>query len=247
MLLHVRLLLYCAPFFRTGHRMKRIPEGECLRRKENSFVAYMKKHCSCGCSGCNNGYAQVGDIYNSCNSSSCSSCGHHHGSGCNHNHGCSSCGSGCNSCNRSNNFGALRSVSGPFSNCGNWWNSDPNFPYYTGPCGPCDSCEQCCCKEWPWPWPPMPPVMPVNSGYVYSTPNSRNTAYSTGSNSGCSGGYNTDCSDDCGHHHYASDTGYTSHKNCYRTKESGNDAYAARQAKPIVDCGSCKQRCDCDN
>ena len=213
---YVRLLLYFAPFLLHGHRMKRIPGGGCLRRKENSFVATMKKHCSGCCSGCNNGYAQA----NCANrSSGCSGC-----SSCSHNHGCSSCG-------RSNNFGALRSVTGPFSNCGNWWNNDPNFPYYTGPCGPCDPCEQCCCREWPWPWPPMPPVMPVNSGYVYSDQN----------------GFDTRCKEGCDHDHCASDTGYTSHKNCYRTAESCNDACAPRQIKPIVDCNGCKRRCDCDD
>ena len=124
-------LLY-EPFLSVGHSIKRIPGGRCLRRKANSFVAYMKKHCSGCCSGCNNGYAQVNCANNSstCNCSSSSSCGHHHGCGCNHNHGCSSCNSGCKTCGRSNNFGTLRSVTGPFSNCGNWWNNDPYFPYY---------------------------------------------------------------------------------------------------------------------
>ena len=185
-------------------------------------MAYMKKHCSGCCSGCNNGYAQV-----NCNNRDCGC------SSCNHNHSCNSCSScGCNSQGRSiNNFGALRSVTGPFSNCGNWWNSDPYFPYYTGPCGPCDPCEQCCCREWPWPWPPMPPVMPVNSGYFYS---SRGDCY-TGRNDGC------------GHDHCACDTGYTSHKNCYRTEKSCKDAYAARRVKPIVEYGSYRHGCDCDD
>ena len=218
-------------------------------------MAYMKKHCSGCCPGCNNGYAQVGSANNPCSRSGCSSCNHHHGCGCNHNHGCSSynsgcstCGSGCNSCGRSNNFGTLRSVTGPFSNCGNWWNwnNDSNFPYYTGPCGPCDSCDQCCCREWPWPWPPMPPVMPVNSGYVYSGRNSSDTDCNAEYSAGYNTGRNSDCSDDSGHHHCSSNASYTSHKNCYRTADSCNDACASRQVKPIVDCSSCKRRCDCD-
>lgn len=207
-------------------------------------MAYMKKHCPGCCSGCNNGYARA-DCTNNTSSTAarrgcgCSSCGHNHDCGCNSSgcgtcgSGCSSCSSGCSYCGRSSNgFGALRSVTGPFSNCANWWsNDDPCFPYYTGPCGPCDSCGNCCCREWPWPWPPMPPVMPVNYGYDYS----RQTDCNTGRN------------DDCGHNHCTSDTGYTSHKNCYRTEASSNDAYAARQVKPIVDCGSCTHRCNCDD
>ena len=205
-------------------------------------MAYMKKHCSSCCSGCNNGYAQVSSTNNSCNRSGCSSCSHH-GCGCNHHHGCSSCNSGCSSCGSSNSFGALRSVTGPFSNCGNWWSSDSSFPYYTGPCGPCDPCGQCCCREWPWPWPPMPPVMPVNNGYSSSDRSSCGT--------GCDKGCNTDCNDgccnDCGCNHCSSGTGYTSHKNCYCTADSCSDRYAVRQVKPIVDCSNCKRRCDCDD
>lgn len=53
-------------------------------------------------------------------------------------------------------MGALRSVAGPFSNCGNW-NSNPNFPYYTGPCGAC-GCS-CCNDDYP-PCPPYPPAPP---------------------------------------------------------------------------------------
>ena len=214
--------------------MRRIPGGRCLRRKENSFVAYEKKHCPGCCPGCNNGYAQADCAGNTSvrRNCGCSSCGNNHGCGCNHNHGCSSCGSGCNSCGRSGNgFGTLRSVTGPFSNCANWWTNDACFPYYTGPCGPCEPCKNCCCSDWPWPWPPMPPVMPVNSGYAYPA----QTEGNTGRN------------DDRGCGHCADDTGYTSHKNCYRTRESCNDACAARQVKPIVDCSGCKHRCDCDD
>lgn len=175
-------------------------------------MAYMKKHCSGCCSGCNNCHAQVG-------------CSGNRGCGCKH-HSCGSCSSsGCSSCNSCNScrngFGTLRSVSRPFSNCGNWWNNDPYFPYYTGPCGPCDPCEQCCCKEWPWPWPPF---MPVNNGYGYP--------YSTT--------YNT--RDNCEHDH--SHTDYTSNKNCYQTDASYHESCASRRAKPIVDCGNCKHDCD---
>lgn len=181
-------------------------------------MAYMKKHCSGCCSGCNNGYAQV-----NCNNKSCSNrgCGC---STCNHHHGCNSCSScGCNSYGRGrSNYGALRSVTGPFSNCGNWWNNDDSFPYYTGPCGSCEPCRNCCCRDWPWPW----PVMPVNvSGYMdypgHSIPVYR----------GC------DCRD-------AAD--YTSHKNHYHTEAFARDVCASHKVKPIVDCGSCRHRCDDD-
>ena len=215
-------------------------------------MAYMKKHCSGCCPGCHNGYAQA-DCTNGANSSSarrncgCSSCGHHHGCGCQHNHGCSSCTSGCSSCGRSSGYGVLRSVTGPFSNCGNWWNNDPCFPYYTGPCGPCDPCGNCCCPDWPWPWPPMPPVMPVSNGYGCSGQSGCSASYNTGCSSTCSDNCNSTCNDGCGCNSCAADTGYTSHKNCYRTNESCSDACAARQVKPIVDCNHCKHRCDCDD
>lgn len=50
-------------------------------------------------------------------------------------------------------MGALRSVTGPFSNCGNW-NSGADFPFYTGPCG---ACGDCCGDGY---WPPAPPPVP---------------------------------------------------------------------------------------
>ena len=191
-------------------------------------MAYMNKHRPGCCSGCNNGYAQANCTNNTSASSGCSSCGHTHSCGCSHNHGCSSY--GCNSCGRSGNgFGTLRSVTGPFSNCSNWWSNDACFPYYTGPCGPCEPCRNCCCPDWPWP--PMPPVMPVNGGYVCSG----QTEYGTGRN------------DNCGHSRCADETCYTSHKNCYHTEGSCSDACAARQVKPIVDCSGCKHRCDCED
>ena len=72
-------------------------------------------------------------------------------SGC----GCHRCCTGCNNCNTCNNcgcnacatvrtgcncFGTLRSIAGPFNNCGNG-----NFPFYTGPCGPCNPCNNSRC------------------------------------------------------------------------------------------------------
>ena len=95
--------------------------------------------------------------------------------------------------------------------------------------GPCDSCGGC--PPWPWPWPPMPVVMPSDGGYVYGS----QTTWDNGNKE--SGG----CS------HCASDTNYTSHKNCYHPREACNDACTARQVKPIVDCSGCKHRCDCDD
>lgn len=208
--------LCCEPFLSSGHRIRRIPGGKAS--KERRFlVAYMKKHCSGCCSGCNNCHAQV----------NCSNgCSRNRGCGCRHHScgSCSSCHSGCSSCSSCNSgrnsFGALRSVSGPFSNCGNWWNHYDCFPYYTGPCGPCDPCEQCCCKEWPWPWPPF---MPVNNGCAYPYSSEYHTR------------------DNCGHDHKHTD--YTSNKNCYQTEASHHEACASRRVKPIVDCTGCRHDC----
>lgn len=189
-------------------------------------MAYIKKHCPGCCPGCNNGYAQA-DCTGNTSIGSCgsASCGHNHGGSCSHN--CSACGSGCNTCGRRNNgFGTLRSVTGPFSNCGNWWNNSDCFPYYTGPCGPCEPCKNCCCPDWPWPW-PWPPVMPVST-----TTHMNHCDYSYPVSESCA------CRDSAN---------YTSHKNCYRTEDSHHDACAARQVKPIVDCNGCKHHCDCED
>lgn len=62
-------------------------------------------------------------------------------------------------------MGALRSVTGPFSNCGNWW-TPPDFPFYTGPCG----YAQCCNDECYPPYPPAPPLPPyVNFANAYAS------------------------------------------------------------------------------
>lgn len=141
--------------------MKRTSGGECFPKKGDFIVANMKKHCSGCCSGWYNGYAQADCANGASNRSGCgcSACGK--GQGC----GCSSGGSGRCSCGSGNGFGALHSVTGPFSNCGNWWNNANCFPYYTGPCGPCKPCRNCCCRDWPWPF--MPP-MPMMNGEAAS-------------------------------------------------------------------------------
>lgn len=191
-----------------------------------------KKHCPGCCSGCHhNCYAQADCTGGG---SSRGGCGHHHGcSSCGHHHGCGSCSScsscnGCgNSCNRSSNgFGTLRSVTGPFSNCGNWWSNNECFPYYTGPCGPCEPCGHCCCKEWPWPWPPVYPVMPI-----------RHDEYAP--HSDCAAHVAKHCDD-------TEDTNYTCRKNCYQTEASARDVWQSRHVKPIVDCSSVKHSCGCD-
>lgn len=98
-------------------------------------MACVNHNCSGCCTGCNNGCAR-----RSC--SSCSSCGR-------------------SACNGGNRMGALRSVTGPFSNCGNWWGNSPDFPFYTGPCGYPEYCND----GYP-PYPPVPPLPPVNCSNV---------------------------------------------------------------------------------
>lgn len=169
-----------------------------------------------GCSGCNNG----------CGQGACGSYGSNLQGGCNTcgNTGCASCSASCSGCTGNNgrsSFGALRSVSGPFSNCGNW-NMNPNFPFYTGPCGPCEACTRCCCSDWPWPWPPFMPMgegaAQTSGGYTSASGNS----WQSGNNACTQGaGYNT--SSDCG---CATDT-------------SAEQTCAAGQPRPISNCSDC--------
>lgn len=147
-------------------------------------------------------------------------------SGCNNGCGQSSCGSnvqgGCTGGNGRSSFGALRSVSAPFSNCGNW-NMNPNFPFYTGPCGPCEACTRCCCPDWPWPWPPF---MPMGEGAA-QTYGGCASAHENGWQSG-----NNACTQSAG-------TGYTSSDCGCAANASAEQACAAEQPKPISNCSGC--------
>lgn len=129
--LQIPIYLSREPPFAHFHSMKRTPGRRGLPTKGDRRMACNKCKCSSCRSGCGNRYASV----------NCGGCS----SGCNGNYSGS-----CASCD--NGYGALRSVSIPFSNCGNWnnWNGR-NYPYYTGPCGPCEPCRNCCCPHWPWP------------------------------------------------------------------------------------------------
>lgn len=73
-----------------------------------------------------------------CTSARCTGCNNCNTCGCN---ACATVRTGCNC------FGVLRSISGPFNNCGNCANW--NFPFYTGPCGPCNPCNsgRCSCNN----------------------------------------------------------------------------------------------------
>lgn len=133
--------------------MECTPGRYASQRKEKFPVACNKcNKCNCShhCSGCSHSHAQVN--YGNCST------------GC----GCSNPCSSCSGCNTSYNYGygALRSISAPFSNCSNWGcgNSGYNYPFYTGPCGPCEPCKNCCCPDWPWP--PLPPHPCWNGGCV---------------------------------------------------------------------------------